>query len=73
MTLPSRDQVTQANVIALLETVEDGGVFYAEQLHEEYPVLCQYMARHGWLAPMGNGVARSTIQGEALRRFHALP
>ena len=56
----------------VLDMVEDHGPIYAEELNALFPTLCEYTSRHRWLAPMSNGVARATVQGEALRRFAAL-
>ena len=69
---PNDDVITQESVIGLLDMVEDHGPIYAEERNALFPTLCEYTSRHRWLAPMSNGVARATVQGEALRRFAAL-
>lgn len=68
---PATDEIDQTNVLALLEYVEDGGMIDASDLNDNYPILCEYMARSGWLGA-STRYARATVQGMALLRFAAL-
>lgn len=66
------DTITQANVVALLDLIEDGGVMYEAEWLSTWPILRAYMLRERWATVMSNGVVRSTEKGAALRRFARL-